>query len=97
MACKVSRLGNFKCSKCASCSGLALRGWTRPDEVLPVHGAEAISTALADVHPRVMLHTTRHLVGSISALRDQEEDQGFNMGLSPPDDKQLYTDRVRRG
>ena len=68
VACKVSGLGTFKCSKCASCSGLALRGWTRPDEVLPVHGAEAISTALADFDPGVRLHTTLHLVGYISAL-----------------------------
>ena len=30
VACKVSRLGTFKCGKCASCSGLALRGWTQP-------------------------------------------------------------------
>ena len=65
---KVAGLGTFNCSKCASCSGLALKSWTRPDEVLPVHGAEAISRALADFDPGVWLHTTLHLGGFSSAL-----------------------------
>ena len=68
LAGKVAGLGSFKCSKCAPCSGLALKSWTRPDEVLPVHGAEMISRALADFDPGVQLHTTLHFVGYISAL-----------------------------
>ena len=68
MACKVCGLGTFKCGKCASCSGLALRGWTQPAEALPDHGAAAISTALAGFDPRVRLHTTLHLVGYTWAL-----------------------------
>ena len=68
VGCKVSGLGTFQCGKCASCSGLALRGWTPPAEALPDHGAAAVSAALAGFDPGVRLHTTLHLVGYILAL-----------------------------
>ena len=72
VACKVSGLGTFRCRKCASCSGLALRGWTRPADELPDHGAAAVSAALAGFDPGVRLHTALHLVGLILALHEMK-------------------------